>query len=263
IPPGHKLFITTPRTISLHSPPIKKLLFECATSDGILNARAATDNSGLVAVADSHLVILHDSARGKDREYKLKSGDGEPRLLVFSPDSRVLYYTTTLGTCIQAYSIPTATQLAPPQIHPSPPNVLAISKDGNVLLSASPSPPVVYIQDLRIEGNAPTRFHPTDTKGPVACSAFHTSSSSSSRSRTCLFLLGFQDGTLAVYRLALASVARPRRSAYISTSHTSPSQPSLHQPIKLDSIRRLHKAAMGGICAAEFLPGFRSRVVSI
>ena len=70
-----QLFIATPNAIYLHSQLEKKLLFECTTSDGILNAQASKDNSSLLAIADSHLVILHDSMRKMDREYKLMSGD--------------------------------------------------------------------------------------------------------------------------------------------------------------------------------------------
>jgi len=69
------LFIVTPSAIYLHSQASKKLLFECETPDGILNARAAKDGSGLLAVADSQVVLLHDSERGNGRVYKLKSGD--------------------------------------------------------------------------------------------------------------------------------------------------------------------------------------------
>jgi hypothetical protein len=74
----NNLFITTPNAIYLHTDPEKRLLFECTTSDGIVNAKASKDNSGLLAIADSQLVILHDSMRGGNREYKLKSGDVGP-----------------------------------------------------------------------------------------------------------------------------------------------------------------------------------------
>ena len=69
------LFIATPGAIYLHSQASKKLLFKCETLDGILNSRASKDNSGLLAVADSQVVLLHDSERGNGRVYKLKSGD--------------------------------------------------------------------------------------------------------------------------------------------------------------------------------------------
>jgi len=34
-------------------------------------------------------------------------------------------------------------------------------------------------------------------------------------------------------------------------------------PVRIGAIKKLHKATMGGIAAAEFLPGYRSRIVSI
>lgn len=182
---------------------------------------------------------------------------GEPRLLLFSPDSRNLYFTTTLNPSVQAYCISTGELLPSPQIHVSPPNVLAISKDGNVLLSASPTPPVVLLQDLRPGGAVPTNFQPTDARSPVACACFHTCDYPL-HSPYLLFLLGFQDGTLALYRILLSKLPRP-----YANSHLYRAQTSQLQPIKVGSIRKLHKAVMGGITAAEFIPGYNSRVVSI
>lgn len=73
--PSHNLFIATPNATHLYCQDSKKLLFECEHSDGIVNARPAKDNSGLIAVADSYLVILYDVAQGKDKKYKLKKAD--------------------------------------------------------------------------------------------------------------------------------------------------------------------------------------------
>ena len=72
LPANLDLFIATPHAIHANAQSTRKLLFECAT-DGIVNARAAKDNSSLLAVADSHLVVLHDAARGTDKKYRLKS----------------------------------------------------------------------------------------------------------------------------------------------------------------------------------------------
>jgi hypothetical protein len=35
------------------------------------------------------------------------------------------------------------------------------------------------------------------------------------------------------------------------------------QPVRIGAIKKVHKPAMGGVSAAEFIPGFKSRVVSI
>ncbi|KAF2132311.1 hypothetical protein P153DRAFT_311176 [Dothidotthia symphoricarpi CBS 119687] len=160
-------------------------------------------------------------------------------------------------TSVQAYSVPTAQLLPAPQNHPSPPNVISVSGDGNILLSASPSPPAIYLQDRRWGGSAPVNFHPTDARFPVSCAVFQTYGGSERLSYTC-FLLGFQDGTLALYKLFL-----PPRSRRYEEANYQRSQAFHLQPVKIGAIKKLHKAAMGGLSAAEFIPGHRSRVVSI
>jgi hypothetical protein len=47
--------------------------------------------------------------------------------------------------------------LPPQQPHSSPPTVIAVSSNGNVLLSASPKPPTIHVQDRRLKGSAPVR----------------------------------------------------------------------------------------------------------
>jgi hypothetical protein len=69
------LFVAMPNAVHLRSQLARKTLFECETANGIVNARASRDNSGLFAVADGQVVILHDATRSKDRKYKLKNGD--------------------------------------------------------------------------------------------------------------------------------------------------------------------------------------------
>ncbi|KAL1611956.1 hypothetical protein SLS60_000179 [Paraconiothyrium brasiliense] len=212
LPAASSLFIATSSAIYAHSSSAgDRTLFECA-SDGIVNARPAKDNSSLLAVADSQLVIFHDPARRGDKKYALKSYEGEPRLLVFSPDSRILYFTTTLSTSIQAYCIPTGELLPPPQIHSSPPNILSISPDGNILLSASPAPPKIYLQDLRSGGSASVSFQPADARSPAAFATFQ-SNGTTIPSHTS-FLLGFQDGTLSLYRLALPTCRQSYQNVY-------------------------------------------------
>lgn len=130
--------------------------------------------------------------------------------------------------------------------------------DGNILLSASPEPPTIFVQDITVAGSAPVHFRPTDAKSSVTCSAFHTYSSTA-QAVCSSFLLGFRDGTLAVYEFAMA--ASSSKSDRFSDVDQIPGF-SLH-PTKLGVFRKLHQAVMGGVSAAEFLPGFRSRIVSI
>lgn len=75
LPSERSLFIATPSAIHLRSQAADKIVFECEGVDGIINARASTDNSSLLAVADSQVVILHDIRRQRDKKHKPKGGD--------------------------------------------------------------------------------------------------------------------------------------------------------------------------------------------
>ena len=256
LPANLSLFIATPNAIHVHNRLTgQRLLFEC-TSHGIVNARPAKDNSSLLAIADSQLVVLHDPVRRGDRKYALKSYEGEPRLLLFSPDSRTLYFTTTLSTSIQAYCVSTGELLPPPQIHPSPPSIIAVSSDGNILLSASSAPPKIYLQNLRFGGSASVSFQPADASAPAAFATFQEDENSNATYTS--FLLGFQDGTLSLYKLVLPTRRQSYQDVYLNQA-----QAFLLQPTRIGCIRRLHKPAMGGIIAAEFIPGYRARAVSL
>jgi hypothetical protein len=72
--PQQSLFIATPNAIHRRSRQVDEILFRCSSTDGIANARVSRDNSGLFAVADSHVVILCDGTRG-NRDYRLNKGD--------------------------------------------------------------------------------------------------------------------------------------------------------------------------------------------
>jgi hypothetical protein len=167
----------------------------------------------------------------------------------------MLYFTTTLSLSVQAYSIPTAAMLPPQHPHPSPPSVITISGDGTVLISASPTPPTIYIQDRRWGGSAPVNFYPTDALTPVSCAAFQIHSNPAQVSYNN-FVLGFQDGKMVMYRLFLPAKYR---------KHPRPDrmQSFQLQPVRVGAIRKLHKASMGGVTAAEFIPGYNSRIISI
>lgn len=186
---------------------------------------------------------------------------------MFSPDSRILYFTTTLNPSVHAYSIANAALWPSQQPHPSPPNVIAVSHDGNVLLSASSTPPTVYIQDRPWQGSAPLSFQPTDANTPVSCAAFQSFGNSvafrgsvdSTQLPYTKFLLGFQDGTMAMYQLFFRSPMK-RDKDTLRWDHTHNMRPF---PVRIGAIKKLHKPSMGGITAAEFIPGYKARVVSI
>jgi WD40 repeat protein len=143
------------------------------------------------------------------------------------------------------------------QPHPSPPNVLAISSDGNILLSASPSPPTILLQDQRWAGGASVSLCPVDTPSATTCAAFQGPRKSVEPSYT-QFVLGFQDGTLVLYKVHLPFLAQSHSSTRVDQH-----RPFQLQPVRVEAIRKLHKTAMGGIKAAAFIPGYSSRVVSV
>lgn len=72
LPFGRNLLITTSNSIHLQTPTGDKTIFECASAGGIVNACAAPDNSSLLAIADSHGVLVHDTAQPRDEKHKLK-----------------------------------------------------------------------------------------------------------------------------------------------------------------------------------------------
>ena len=182
---------------------------------------------------------------------------GEPRLLLFSPDSRTLYFTTTLNNSVQAYSIPINRLLPSLPPHPSPPNTIAVSNNGIILLSASSDPPTIYLYDRRSEDGAPVNFRPTDVRSSTSCAAFQRPDGKTQSSHTN-FVLGFQDGTLAMYRLALPLFHKRYREC--GTRQTRPFQ---LQPVRVGALKELHNPSMGGLTAVEFIPGYKSRVVTI
>ncbi|KAF2621299.1 hypothetical protein BU25DRAFT_483102 [Macroventuria anomochaeta] len=257
LPFERSLFIVTPNAIHLHSQTGAKIIFECESTDGIINARVAANNSSLLAVTDSQIVVLHDTTRIRVKKHKLKGGDATPRLLLFSPDSRTLFFTTTLNTSIQAYSLPTGDLLPSFHSHPSPPNVVAISNDGDVLLSASPSPPTILLQNRRWAGLAAVNFKPTDTSSALTCAAFQAFDGTP-QSSYIQFVLGFKDGILAMYKVFLPSLSQSRHAP-----HADQILDFQLQPVRVGAMSKLHKAAMGGVTAAAFIPGYKSRVVSI
>ncbi len=169
----------------------------------------------------------------------------------------MLFYTTTLNNSVQAYHIPTAQLLPSLSSHPSPPNAMAISSDGSVLISVSPEPPTLHIQDLRRTGIAPVRFQPPVRHSAVTCLSFQDTGRPGKRLHM-KFALGFQNGTLVVYRLFLPSLAELRENN--SSYRGRPIQAST---ARIGAIKNLHKATMGGIAALEFIPRTGTRIATV
>ncbi|KAJ4984828.1 hypothetical protein SVAN01_09701 [Stagonosporopsis vannaccii] len=174
-------------------------------------------------------------------------------MLLFSPDASTLFFTSPLTTSIHAFSLPTNALLPPSHPHPSLPTVLAISSSGNVLLSASASPPTVLIQDLRIAGLAAVDFREVDSTSAVTCAAFDILDRVT-RDSTRL-VLGFRDGLVTMYSVDLCPLA-----AYQTPLGGLDVQ---IQTTRVGALAKMHRAAMGGVSAVAFVPETSSRVVSV
>ena len=99
-------------------------------------------------------------------------------------------------------------------------------------------------------------FKPTESTTSVTCAAFDTADCTP-RSIQANLLLGFRDGTLAMYRVFL-SVLTHAQAAPASYSRTYQLR-----IVKLGAISKLHRALMGGVTATAFVPGYTSRAASV
>lgn len=66
------------------------------------------------------------------------------------------------------------------------------------------------------------------------------------------FVLGLRDGEVSMYQLC------PPSTSTLLSKTLPPNQPR-----RISTPARLHSAAMGGVCAADFLPGYLARIVSV
>jgi hypothetical protein len=73
-PPSDHLIITTRSNVYSWSSSGLTDLFRSG-SGGIVAAEKAADGSGMLAVADSQVVVLHDVRRAMEKSYRLKGGD--------------------------------------------------------------------------------------------------------------------------------------------------------------------------------------------
>ena len=73
-PRSHHLIITTAKGVFAWGSHGVKEIFRSG-SEGIVAAKKAIDGSGLLAIADSQVVVLHDVNKGMQRSYRLKGSD--------------------------------------------------------------------------------------------------------------------------------------------------------------------------------------------
>ena len=189
-PTNKHLLVTTPsRIVSWDATGIYEL-FKSSKS-GIATATESKDGSGILAVADKHVVILHDTQRNKEKSWGLNAPEDEVRHLEYTKDSKSLFLTTTATNAIQYYSTQAQQLLSPPQTLASPAVALAISPTGHLMISAQGTPPVVFLKDLTKNSTA-TLLKPQASTSGITIAAFHPE-------RANIFLLAFDDGTLAVF----------------------------------------------------------------
>ncbi|KAI4721815.1 WD40 repeat-like protein [Aureobasidium sp. EXF-10727] len=267
---SHLIITTSGGIFSWDRDGVKKLLN--SSKKGILAAREAKDGSQILAVADEHVVILHDCKRGREESWGLSGNEvrrrGIVRLLEYAPDAKSLFLSTSLTGAIQHYSIHESRQLDPLSSHPSPPTVLAVSPTSHLMLSASENPTVVYLQNLILKTTA-IQLHPSASSAAVATASFHPE-------RPNVFLLAFKDGTIAAYdatKIGRSSERTCNKSVPATNGHAGEIShfSNLHRITNIRNLSDPPDASLNttigsksvAITGAAFLPGFRTRAVSV
>jgi hypothetical protein len=189
--------------------------------------------------------------------------------LEYAPDAKSLFLSTSLTGAIQHYSINESRLLDSPSPHPSPPTVLAVSPTFHLMLSASEKPTVIYLQNLTLK-TAAIQLHPSASSAAIATASFHPE-------RPNIFLLAFKDGTIAAYdatRLARSSAprnvstSRPAANghtgeiSHFSNLHRITNVRNLSDPPDASLDTKIGSKSVA-ITGAEFLPGFRTRAISV
>ncbi|KAF2224488.1 hypothetical protein BDZ85DRAFT_281076 [Elsinoe ampelina] len=211
----------------------------------------------------------------REESWGLNSPEGHSRLLEYTSDAKSLFLSTTLAGAIQCYSVREARMSRPGEEHPSPPTVLAVNANAQLLISASENPPVTYIQNVNL-GTPAHKLEPSVSTTPVVVAAFHPD-------RPDVFLLGFKDGTLAAYN----ATKMARKNGVRMDVNSSLDMEG--QAGEISSFKRLHrstnKSSVGsgysyttseydqsessvhdrgvGVSAAAFVPGTLSTAVSV
>lgn len=248
-PKDRHLLITTPSQIcSWDSTGIRTVF--TSNKNSIAAATEALDESGIIAVADKHVVVLHDTKRGREKSWGLEASDDQVRHLQYTADAKSLFLSTTLTENIQWYSVERGRLLNPATAHASPPVALAVSPSGHLLVSASDNPPVVYLKNLT-HNTAPVLIEPRASKAAVTVAVFHPE-------RDHIFLLAFRDGSAAAF---------DANKIIRSGKNTMPDQESVNK-CEISHLSALHRAApvqqkLSSITDAAFLPGFKTRAVTV
>ena len=249
LPRNTHLLITTPSHILTWDSEGIHTLFK-SSKNGIVAAQEAKDGSGVLAIADKHVVILHDTMRGQERSWGLDADGDEVRQIEYTADAKSLFLSTTLTSDIQRYSTETSRLLSPARAHASPPVALAVSPTGHLMVSAADDPPVVYLKDLA-HNSSPILVKCRASETAVNVIAFHPE-------RPNIFLLAFGDGTLAAFDAT--RIGRNHGSLFTNQESVNAGE--------ISHIPKLHRSTTGisnttSITNAAFLPGHKTRAVSV
>lgn len=111
-----------------------------------------------------------------------------------------------MQNAVQTFSLQNTELLDAAPVHPSPPTVFAVSPGCDLLVSASADPPIIYLSRLAYK-QPPLLFVPNCSATPVIVMAFHPT-------RSSVFALGFQDGTIAAYDATVVSTIQVVEDRY-------------------------------------------------
>ncbi|KAH9826794.1 WD40 repeat protein [Teratosphaeria destructans] len=255
-PHNAHLLVTTPSTIYAWDVAGLHAIFT-SSKNGIVAAREAKDGSGMLAVADKHVVILHDTKRGQEQSWGLHGDEDEVRHLEYAQDTKWLYLSTSLTHDVQKYSIERSRLMGSTQSHPSAPIALAISPTGHWMVSASDMPPVVSLKSLQ-HNTQPMLIEPRASSAAVCTAAFHPE-------RPNIFLLGFRDGTVAAYDAT--RVSRKNRGSFSNQETVNDGEishfTSLHRTTSKTVASGGIASKNASIAGAAFLQGYKSRAITV
>ncbi|KAH8146116.1 uncharacterized protein LAJ45_09806 [Morchella importuna] len=221
-----KLFLTTSTKVSVWDSQGCNAVFTSG-SEGIVAAKRAKDGS-VLAIADSQVVMLHRIEEGQDKSYRLK-GTQRCRHLQYDHDSRSLFFTDSLHNSVQSYSLKENRVADAAKPHPSSITAFAISSDSNLVVSCSAEPPITQIHNRLMATTV--SITPRCSTAPVVLCSFHPS-------RRTIFVLAFRDGVLAAYDYSkISGGSKAKKDGKIGIGQ--------------------------GITGVEFVPGYRSRAVTV
>ncbi|KAK5172079.1 uncharacterized protein LTR77_003716 [Saxophila tyrrhenica] len=248
-PNNAHLLITTPGHVFSWDASGVHTIFR-SSKNGIVAAREAKDGSGVLAVADKQVVVLHDTKRGQERSWGLQADDDEVRHLAYTKDAKSLFLSTKSTADIQRYSAEQSKLLSPTRAHASPPVALAVSPTDHLMVSASDNPPTIYLSNL-MHNSPPILIESRASEAAVTVITFHPE-------RPNIFLLAFADGTAAAFDAT--KIARKQTGAYANQESVNHGEighfAKLHRPTTAT-----HKTVC--IEDAAFLPGYQSRAVTV